>query len=491
MSKQMFFGVGLFKKKELFYKKNQKNKPRLLNQILKNTLWFGLGAFLGFFFFISFLFLIYQKTYNNYVYIGVFVDGVDFSGKTKSEVKNYFKKLNLPIEKYSIQITSPDISATLSARQVNFGYDEDLLAEQAFSVGRSDNQFSNFNIILQAYFNQINLPKSYRYTPDNLDSLISPIQKKINIQPVDALFTFANQRVTAFTLSQDGQAVDTPRLKENLYKELIKNAEKNKQNKIAISVPIKILKPKITNENINSFGIRELIGEGTSLFHHSIENRIYNIQLAASRLNGVLIAPDETFSFDKAVGDISSFTGYKQAYVIENGHTVLGDGGGVCQVSTTLFRAALHAGLPIIERNQHAYRVGYYEQDSGPGIDAAVYSPSVDMKFKNDTGHYILIQSFADTDNLRLTFDLYGTSDNRESTITEPVILSQTPAPDPLYQDDPTLPKGEVKQIDFAAGGANVYFTRTVKRNGKTIISDKFTSNYRPWQAVFLRGTKE
>jgi vancomycin resistance protein YoaR len=256
-------------------------------------------------------------------------------------------------------------------------------------------------------------------------------------------------------------------------------------------MPVNVVKPEITNENVNSLGITDLIGEGTSLFYHSIENRIYNIQLAANRLNGLLIAPGEVFSFDKALGDVSSFTGYKQAYVIENGKTVLGDGGGVCQVSTTLFRAALHAGLPIVERNPHAYRVGYYEEDSGPGIDAAVYVPSVDLKFRNDTGHSILIQAFADTQNLRLTFDLYGTKDNRVVTIGDPVVSSQTPAPATLYQDDPTLPKGEVKQVDFAADGANVYFTRTVSKDGKVVIADKFISNYRPWQAVYLRGTKD
>ena len=237
-------------------------------------------------------------------------------------------------------------------------------------------------------------------------------------------------------------------------------------------------------------GIKELIGVGHSLFYHSIQSRIFNINLAASRLNGVLVAPDEVFSFDKALGDVSAFTGYQQAYVIQNGRTVLGDGGGVCQVSTTFFRALLNAGLQIVERHAHAYRVGYYEQDSPPGIDATIFVPSVDLKFKNDTGHYILIQSQVDLDNLALTFELYGTKDGRQVTMTTPVVTSQTPPPPDLYQDDPTLPKGEIKQTDFTAWGANVYFTRTVTKNGKVIIYDKFVSNYQPWQAVYLRGTK-
>ncbi len=90
-----------------------------------------------------------------------------------------------------------------------------------------------------------------------------------------------------------------------------------------------------------------------------------------------------------------------------------------------------------------------------------------------------------------MTFNLYGTSDNREVEISKPVILSTSSSPEPLYIDDPTLPKGEMKQIDYAVGGASVYFTRTVKKDGKVLINDKFSSFYRPWQAVYLKGTKE
>lgn len=463
----------------------------IFNKLLKGFFWFCSGAILGFFFFVSFLFIIYQKNYKDFVYSGVFVDGIDFGGKTQDDIKNYFSKKNSTIEKYIVEFNAPTKTATVSGQQIEFGYDQNLLAQQAFLIGRSDNQLSNLYQILQAYFNGVNLQPAFRYSSDKLDALLFQIKKETDIKPINALFSFENGRVTAFSLSHDGQAVDMPKLKKQLYENLVNSATNNMQVRIKMKVPVTVIKPEVTNENVNSFGIRELIGEGTSLFQHSIENRIYNISLAASRLNGILIPPGDIFSFNKALGDVSSFTGYKQAYVIENGRTVLGDGGGVCQVSTTLFRAALNSGLPILERNAHAYRVGYYEQDSGPGVDAAVYSPSVDMKFKNDTGNYILIQSYVDTANLRLTFDLYGIKDGREVTINQPVVLSETPAPAPLYQDDPTLPKGVVRQIDFAANGASVYFTRTVKKDEKIVITDKFKSNYRPWQAIFLRGTKE
>ena len=466
-------------------------KKKILARATKVTFWFLLGAALGFFFFTSFLYIFYRNTYANYIYAGVMVNGVDFGGKNKEDVIKYFAKKNAVIQKTTFILESPETTATISAKQIGLGYDENLLAQQAYSIGRSPDTLSNISLILQAYLDSVRLPAAYQYSESKLDALLSPLRQEIDIKPTDALFTFKNNRVVAFRLSTDGKTVDIPKLKKDILSKMDEVALSNSPQAIKIKVPVTTLKPSVTTDEANHLGIKELIGEGTSLFYHSIENRVYNLTLAASRLNGVLIPPGQVFSFTKTLGDVSSFTGYKQAYVIENGKTVLGDGGGVCQVSTTLFRAALNAGLPIIERNPHAYRVGYYEEDSPPGIDAAIYSPTVDLKFKNDTKNYILIQSYADLNESSLTFDLYGTKDNREVSVTKPIITSESPAPPPLYQDDPTLPKGQVKQVDFAAAGAKVYFTRTVKKDGKVILSDTFNSNYRPWQAIFLRGTKE
>lgn len=288
-------------------------------------------------------------------------------------------------------------------------------------------------------------------------------------------------KIKEFQPPVEGQTLDIPLAIDRLNDALLIS------NKQTIELPVQITPPK--NQLVNDYGIKELIGRGQSNFAGSIEGRIFNVGLAASRINGVLVAPGEEFSFVNTVGDISAASGYKQAYVIKSGRTVLDDGGGVCQVSTTIFRAALNAGMPITNRVAHAYRVGYYEQGYPPGIDATIFSPTVDFKFKNDTTHYILIQ--AKTVGTSLTIDLYGTSDGRIANISTPVITGITPAPPELRQDDPTLPKGTVKQVDWAASGANVVFTRTVTRNGQTLYNDTFRSNYRPWQAVYLVGTKE
>lgn len=459
-----------------------------VKEISNISFWFFIGAFIAAFLISGFAFIIFQTNYKNLVYPGVSINGVDFSKKSQSQVEDYFINKNRSINTLFV-FNYKELSATVSAVDINYGYDSQLLAKQAISIGRSPDVVSNLSIIFQSYISGINLNPTYSFSKNTLEKNLSQIAHSINSDPVDALFSFENGRVTAFRPSSDGKQIDYQTIEEELSSKAPLVASKNIAI-VSIPVSVKKIPPKISTDKANNLGIKELIGVGTSLFQHSIPERVFNVTLAASRVNGSLIAPGEIFSFDKALGDVSSFTGYKQAYVIQNGHTVLGDGGGVCQVSTTFFRAILDAGMPIEERTAHAYRVGYYEEDSPPGIDATVYVPSVDLKFKNDTKNYILVQTVVDPSILRLTVYLYGTKDGREVSISKPVITGQTAPPAPLYQDDPTLPSGTIKQVDFEAWGANVYFTRTVSKDGKTIISDKFTSNYRPWQAVFLRGTK-
>lgn len=305
-------------------------------------------------------------------------------------------------------------------------------------------------------------------------------------QPVkEGQFNFdaSTKKVTNFVSSQEGQELDVEKTVTLINLALIGARPKT------ITLPVATVAPKIKTEQVNDLGIKELLGQGVSNFAGSIPNRIYNLSLAASRINGVLIPPGEVFSFNDKVGDISANSGYKQAYVIKEGRTVLDDGGGVCQDSTTLFRAVLNAGLPVVQRVAHAYRVGYYEQGFPPGLDATVFAPSVDFKFKNDTPAYVLIQAY--TSGLTLYVDLYGSPDGRVVSLTKPIVTNQTSPPPELRQDDPTLPKGQVKQVDFPAWGANVSFKRTVTKNGQVIIDETWRSNFKPWQAVYLVGTKE
>lgn len=429
----------------------------------------------------------FEQKYAERIYPGVNVGGINFSGKTPEEVEAYWLQRNQPFLEKTFEFRAAEQIATVSAVDLDLGYDATLSATQAYLVGRSPYFFSN---LVTKFFTQTRLEPYFRWQTQVLENTLVDLGRGIDLPVQNALFHFSKNRVTAFRPSRPGQRLNINRAQE-LFRESLTQISINQKIFINIDVPVDVIEPILTTDMANNFGIRKLIGQGFSEFKGSIPNRIHNIALAANKLNGLLIRPGETFSFNQAVGDISATTGYEAAYVIKEGRTVLGDGGGVCQVSTTLFRAALNAGLPIIERRAHAYRVSYYEQAGyKPGLDATVFAPGVDLKIKNDTPAFILIQTKVNDQNLNLTFELYGVSDDRQVKIYDHEVWNITPAPPPLYQDDPILPVGITKQVDFAAPGANASFKYKVTRNGEILQNETFVSNFRPWQAVYLRGTK-
>jgi len=326
------------------------------------------------------------------------------------------------------------------------------------------------------------------FNTQSVETVILDFSGKVKRDPQNPKFNFENGRVTEFQPALDGIRIDSESFKNEIILSLIQ-IENGTDRVVAFNIPVLRTPPEVTTESVNNLGINQLIGRGTSTFFHSIPGRVHNVVLAASRINGTLVKPGDTFSFNDTLGDVSAFTGYQQAYIISGGKTILGDGGGVCQVSTTLFRAILNAGLPVVERAAHAYRVGYYEQDSPPGLDATVYGPSPDLKFTNDTPGYVLIEATANPKIYSLVFELYGSNDGRVATISKPVVSHVTPTLPTVYQDDPTLPTGVVKQTDFSAAGATVTFNYVVIKSGETLFQKTFISNYRPWAAVYLKGT--
>lgn len=467
-----------------------KSKIKLKVKQFRFLGFFLIGAGLGLGFLMLGFLLVFELKYQAIIYPGVKVDHIVVGSKNKNQVKNYFASQNSTFKDLTFTFKFLDqdknIIATASGAQLQIGYNSQLLAEQAFLVGRSGNLATALYQKWQAQKGEINLAPSFTFNQEELVKFIEKMAKQIDVPAQEALFQFASGRVVVFRPSLDGRALDQKKAIEDFQK-LVSPPRSG-----IIDLTILPVEPKVKTNEANNLGIKEMISEGKSFFRGSIANRLYNISLAASRLNGQLIPPGEIFSFNQAIGEVSAETGYKQAYIIKEKKTVLDDGGGVCQVSTTFFRAALNAGLPIEERQAHAYRVAYYEQGGfGPGLDATVYAPRTDLKIRNDTSAHILIQTTIDSKNSALVIDLYGTSDGRTSTISKARITNQISPPPDLYQDDPTLPKGEVKQVDFPAWGAKVAFDWQVVRGPEILQKKTFYSNYQPWQAVYLRGTKE
>jgi vancomycin resistance protein YoaR len=263
-----------------------------------------------------------------------------------------------------------------------------------------------------------------------------------------------------------------------------------------LQMVLDMTKPEITNDvTAEQLGIRELVSQHTSYFYGSSAPRIQNITAAAARFHGVLVPPGATFSMAEVLGDVSLDNGYAEALIIFGDRTVKGVGGGVCQVSTTLFRTAFLAGYPIVERHPHAYRVGYYEQTAGgqvnsdlAGLDATVFVPLVDFKFVNDTPNWLLMETYLNERARKLTWKFYSTSDGRTVEWNTSGLQNVVSPPPPKYVENPKLDEGEIKQVDWEVDGADVTVTRVVYRGGEVYFQDQFSTSYEPWQAIYEYG---
>lgn len=320
---------------------------------------------------------------------------------------------------------------------------------------------------------------------------VAELAQTVNEEPGQVTVRVEGDRIVEFSPSKPGKV-----LQEKESTELIADAL---HRRTSDATPVQAIDlPFVTKDSLNvgqaaERGIVEELGTATTPFTGSPTNRVRNIQNGTKLLSGIVIEPDEEFSTIGALGAIDASQGFLPELVIKGDRTLPEFGGGLCQVSTTLFRAVLDAGLPVTSRKNHSYRVGYYEKDGegrtiGPGLDATIYSPRPDFRFKNDTGKAILIQGVVEGDKVR--FVLYGTRDGRVATVDGPKTLSVLSPGDAIYTETDTLPVGTTKQIETPHPGGKAVATYTVTYPDGRIEEQTFQSSYRPWPARFLVGTK-
>lgn len=280
----------------------------------------------------------------------------------------------------------------------------------------------------------------------SIKTYLEDLAKKVDSEPANAKFSVSDGKVTTFSQERNGVTLNIDKSLETIASTL-KSTNPSKQ--IALVYDSK--KPEISYSQINNLGISSLIGEGVSNFKGSPANRIHNIKVAAEKYDGILIKPGEEFSFVKILGEVDGDHGYLPELVIKNNVTEPEFGGGICQVSTTAFRAAIYSGLKITARKNHAYPVSYYNPQ---GMDSTVYVPSPDLRFINNTPGYILIQT--KIVGTVLTFDFYGTDDGRKTTIDGPKIVERQP-------------DGALK---------TTFAQHVFNKDGKEFINDVFNSSY-------------
>ena len=326
------------------------------------------------------------------------------------------------IQSWSSPVTLPRLSNLIYQPPSS----EDLLKQYVGQKSQTINEFIKYNFrpgFIYEYINQAAL---------KLDSL-----------PVEPELTVQNGRATSFVPPQDGLKLDVFQTTTDTLRAL---ADQEKTVKITVAVA----PPRQSLSETNDLGIKELVGRGESNFKGSPKNRRYNIKVGIEKFKGVVLKPGEEFSFNKNLGPVDGEHGFLPELVIKKEGTVPEFGGGLCQVSSTTFRAAMNAGLPIKERKNHAYAVVYY---SPQGTDATIYPGSVDLKFVNDTPAHLLIWPYLKDDN-NLVFDFYGTKDDRQVTLEKPVQWDRQPD-----------------------GPMKASWTREVFKNGTT-TTDTFKSVY-------------
>ncbi|OQA04129.1 MAG: Vancomycin B-type resistance protein VanW [bacterium ADurb.Bin400] len=318
-----------------------------------------------------------------------------------------------------------------------------------------------------------------------INAFVDSVAASIDVVPQNAKLAVKDGKVTAFQIAQYGKTLDKEQTKKSI-KEAIWSRVGNKSaaNNKPITLKVEVNKPEVTESDIDALGITELIGSAFTEFKGSPANRVHNIETGAAALNGVLLKPGETFSTLARLGEIDDKSGYLPELVIKENRTVPEFGGGLCQVSSTLFRAALNSGMEILERKAHRYRVSYYEPPIG--MDATIYDPAPDFKFKNNYNSHVLVQ--VNVTNYKITFDLYGTKDTREITVGKPETWGLTNPGPPVIIETDTLAPGVKKQLEKAHSGISAKFYYKVTKDGNVLQETEFHSKYVPWPEKWLVG---
>ncbi len=325
---------------------------------------------------------------------------------------------------------------------------------------------------------------SYSFDKKPVETFVKGLTSSINQEAKTAVIGWENGKVVAKVASLDGQQLVVDRSIDEIVKQILDPSGSTRTAELVVDVK----EPEISSNNLDKLGIKEVIGEGISSFVGSAYERSTNIKVGAGYLNGKFIRPHTVFSFLDSIGLISQSRGYVNGYAIIADQTVPDVGGGICQVSTTTFRAAFFAGLPIVERNAHAYRVSWYEEMGEPvGFDAAVYQPGVDMKFENNTDFWMYLE--AQVINGKLYVRLYGTKTPGQTVDLVSAGISKVtpPLPDRIEVDKSLLP-GQKKQVDYARKGLTTNITRVVKVNGTEVKRDEFPTRFQSWPNIIKVG---
>ncbi|MFZ5633064.1 MAG: VanW family protein [Bacillota bacterium] len=408
---------------------------------------------------------------------GVNVLDVDLSGLTREMAEG---KLLL-LEKEVVQSTPlvvryGDRAWRLQPAKIGVSVDRDRVLNEAVKVGRRGSVVQRWRQWQQAKKEGVRIPLYISIDQSKLEHELRLITSEITVPPKDAQLKINPDETVEVVPSQEGITADIEKIYQDIL-EVFKNCDSAPE----VELPLVKASPRVTTREVLDMGINGLLAAYTTTFDPSDADRSYNIRVAAGAINGLLISPGDAFSFNDVVGPRSSEAGYKNAKVIINNELVEGTGGGVCQVSTTLYNAVLLANLEVLDRSNHSIPVAYVL----PGRDATVAYNYIDFRFKNSTPYYLYLKTFVKSG--RLTVKIYGNSGYRRQVIIKTMVVETSPFKE-LFLQDPGLKAGETRVKRKGSPGMRVTAQRVVLENGSARVEDLPPSIYNTVDQLVLTG---
>lgn len=461
---------------------------------------------------------------------GVHIEGINVGGKTVEKAKELITpEKDFKGQEFILKDSESDAQTGFSAEEIALTYDIDKTVEEAYKIGRGQGLINDAISLVKLVFSPIDVPYTYGYNGEELDKIlyefgvsvngeqknydlefeedtvkvkkgssgqskdvsdletaffdavrkgetevllkletksskepdVDSLYDEIYIKPQDATYEIANGKMTV-TPEVLGREIDKNEAREHI--EEIKNGG---------TATLKLIKlePEVTEASINADLFGTVLGKFSTSYATSTKNRSDNVELAARKIDGIILMPNEEFSYNTVVGKRTAANGFKEAPVFENGETVQGMGGGVCQVSSTLYSAVLYADLPVLERQSHSLTVSYVPK----GQDATVAYGSIDFRFKNDTKGPIKIS--VKTGGKTIEMSIWGAKPEKEKKVEIINSVVETKSPTVEEIPEPNMKMGERKVISNGKTGYTVATTRKVYVEGKEVKSEKMTAS--------------
>ena len=420
------------------------------------------------------------KQWDSLILPTVQIENEDLTGKTKEEAQKIITdKYSSPVLKKKINIATDEKKYTLDYSMLDAKYNINEAVEEAISYGKDMNMFEKYKAIKNPTLKQIKL--TFKYNDKIVDQMLEEIAKDINREPVDATITMVSSGKFNVTNDVVGKKLDADKLKNDI-KSKINGALS--EDVVDIMAPVKNVNPKVSAATLNAIDTR--ISSFTTNFASSAEGRATNIGLSTKSINGTLLMPGDVFSFNGVVGERTAARGYQSAGIIVGDKLEQGLGGGICQVSSTLYNAMLGTGIVSVERIHHTFPSSYVPI----GQDATVDYGNLDYKFKNTFKYPIYIEGFVS--NRNLYFNIYSNSTLNQRTYEIVNEILEVTQPKTETIQDPTKYEDEKEIIKTAYIGYKVKVTRKTYENGKLIDTQVINNDtYNVINGIIKVGTKK